>query len=120
MADTFAKRLNMALEERNITAAELARRAGTSEASVSQYKNGIYEPKQRKLQKFSEILDVSIPWLMGLVDGPIQPLKKTPVKDEGLEKSEDELLKLFHLIPPENRDMVLGMIAAALKSQGLL
>lgn len=118
--DTFAKRLIMALEERDMKAAELARQAKIGESSMSQYKNGIHEPKQQKLQRIAETLDVSIPWLMGVVDGPIQPYENPPVKDEGLEKSEDELLKLFHLIPPENRDMVLGMIVAALKSQGLL
>ncbi len=118
--DTFAKRLIMALEERDMKAAELSRQAKIGESSMSQYKNGIHEPKQQKLQRIAETLDVSIPWLMGVVDGPIQPYKNPPVKDEGLEKAEAELLKLFHLIPPESRHMFLGMIEAALKSQGLL
>lgn len=118
--DTFARRLNMALDERNMSAAELARLAGIGESSMSQYRNGTYEPKQRRLQRFSEILDVSIPWLMGLIDGPIQPLKEASAGDGEGSKEEAMLLQLFHAVPPESRGIVLGMIEAALKSQGLL
>lgn len=64
--DTFAKRLIMALEERDMKAAELSRQAKIGESSMSQYKNGIHEPKQQKLQRIAETLDVSIPWLMGV------------------------------------------------------
>ena len=61
----FSNRLKQALQLRNMTAAELARRTNTPESVISQYKKGLYEPKQKRLQQFSEILDVSIPWLIG-------------------------------------------------------
>ena len=70
MGTTFANRLKQALKLRNMTAAELARLTNTPESVISQYKKGLYEPKQKRLQQFSEILDVSIPWLMG-ADTPI-------------------------------------------------
>ena len=51
-------------------------------------------------------------------------LVNTSVHDEHiyyeLSDAEDELIKLFRLVPEENRQMVLDMIRAALKSQGLL
>ena len=62
---TFAERLKIALENRGISAAELSRRSGASEGLISGYKKGEYEPKQRRLDTFAKILDVSIPWLMG-------------------------------------------------------
>lgn len=63
--DTFAQRLTQALEMRNMTAAELSRRLGLNEGTISNYKKGVYEPKQRRLDGISKALDVSIPWLMG-------------------------------------------------------
>lgn len=90
MPNSFANRLKKALEIRGITAAELSRATNTPESVISQYKNGLYEPKQRRLQNFSEVLQVSIPWLMGadvpmdikdienkLV--PLERIKKVPI-----------------------------------------
>lgn len=62
---TFAERLNIALEKRNITPAELAKKLNISEATISNYRKGKYEPKQRRLDQISQILNVNIPWLMG-------------------------------------------------------
>ena len=67
----FSKRLCEALEARNMTAAELSRKLNINEGTVSQYKKGLYEPKQRRLQAIAEILNVSIPWLMG-ADVPME------------------------------------------------
>lgn len=63
--DTFAQRFSKALLIRNITAAELSRRLGVNEGTLSNYKKGTYEPKQRRLEAIAKILNVSIPWLMG-------------------------------------------------------
>lgn len=63
--DTFAERLKQALADKNMTAADLARATDTPEAVISQYKKGLYEPKQKRLEKFAQVLGVSIPWLMG-------------------------------------------------------
>lgn len=63
--DTFAQRFSQALLLRNITAAELSRRLGVNEGTLSNYKKGTYEPKQRRLEAIATILNVSIPWLMG-------------------------------------------------------
>lgn len=71
MKSTFAQRLKEALEMNKMTAAELCRRTHTPESVMSQYKSGKYVAKQRRLSLYSEILDVSIPWLMG-EDVPIR------------------------------------------------
>lgn len=62
---TFSERFCKILEIRQISAAELSRRTGINESVISQYKKGDYEPKQRRLELLSNILNVSIPWLMG-------------------------------------------------------
>lgn len=61
----FSTRLCEALEIRHMTAAELSRKLNINEGTISQYKKGLYEPKQRRLQAIAEVLNVSIPWLMG-------------------------------------------------------
>ena len=62
---TFASRLCEALVIRDMTAAELSRALGINEGTVSQYKSGAYEPKQKRTQAIAKILNVSIDWLMG-------------------------------------------------------
>ena len=56
-----------------MTAAELARALNVADATISNYKKGIYAPKQRRTEEISKILNVSIPWLMG-ADVPMKPL----------------------------------------------
>mgnify|MGYP003290150185 CR=1 FL=1 len=75
--DTFAQRFITALQSRNITAAELSRRLGVNEGTISNYKKGTYEPKQRRLEAIAKILNVSIPWLMG-ADVPMEPSATIP------------------------------------------
>ena len=65
MKDTFANRLQMALDKAGMKAADLARATGTPESVISQYKRGQYIPKQRRLEAFAEALHTTIPYLMG-------------------------------------------------------
>lgn len=67
-----------------MTAAELSRRLNVDEGTISNYKKGRYEPKQRRLEQISQILNVSIPWLMGAdVAMDIKPL---PYNEEANKK----------------------------------
>lgn len=83
----FKYKLNEALELRNMTAAELSRRSGIDEGTLSNYRKGKYEPKQQKLEAISQALRVSIPWLMGA--------------DVPMEKSYDHMIPDGFLPPPE-------------------
>lgn len=64
--ESFRNRLNYAMDLRNIKAAELSRRTGISEATISQYRSGYTEPKRKKLGILADALNVSPAWLMGL------------------------------------------------------
>ncbi len=61
----FSDRLKLRLEQLGMTAAELSRKMNLSEAVISQYKSGKYEPKQDRLEAFAKTLDISEAWLMG-------------------------------------------------------
>ena len=62
----FKDRLNEALNMRNMKAADLHRRTGISESTISQYRSGYAEPKKKKLGIIATALDVNPAWLMGL------------------------------------------------------
>lgn len=61
----FRNRLIQAMNDKEINATELSKRSGLSKANISQYVNGVYEPKPDKLYLISEALGVSTAWLMG-------------------------------------------------------
>ena len=63
--EKFSERLAKALETRHMTAAELSKITGIADGTISNYKKGRYEPKQRILNKIASALDVSIAYLMG-------------------------------------------------------
>lgn len=73
--DKFMDRLNEALVLRGVTPAELHRRTGISESTISQYRSGYAEPKKQRLQIIAEALSVNPTWLMGL-DVPIVAEKR--------------------------------------------
>ncbi len=63
--EKFADRLCKALEIKNMSAAELSRKSGIDEGTISNYKKGKYAPKQKKLEMIANSLNVPIAWLMG-------------------------------------------------------
>lgn len=65
LVSTFAKRLQEALDIRGITPAELSKRTGINEGTLSNYRKGKYKPKQDKLELISTALNVSAGWLLG-------------------------------------------------------
>lgn len=68
---TFANRLNMALEHRQITKAELARLSGLSKSSITRYAKGDWEAKQDAVYAIAQALNVNEAWLMGY-DAPME------------------------------------------------
>lgn len=88
---SFAERLEDALTMRDMSPAELSRATGIGEGAISQYRKGICKAAQKNLEKIAHALNVSIPWLMGVVDTPtpsdslpsnvvpLQPMKKIPL-----------------------------------------
>ncbi len=63
--ESFKSRLLTAMKDLNLSQRELSRRTEISPARISQYVNGIYEPKQDGVYLIAKALDVSEAWLMG-------------------------------------------------------
>lgn len=67
----FARRLDDLLHEKRMTAADLSRRTGITEASMSKYRQGKYIPQGQNLKLIAETLGVSTDYLLG--DDPVPP-----------------------------------------------
>ena len=58
-------RIKEALKDRDMTAAELAKKSGIGKGSISKYINGLVIPKQSAIGSMARALGVSPAWLMG-------------------------------------------------------
>lgn len=94
---TFAERFNDALQMRNMTAAELSRLLNIPEATISQYKKGLYEPKQTRLMQIANALNVPIAWLMGMTDDLDESSIKTVLIEKIKTLSDDQISSLNQL-----------------------
>lgn len=61
----FQRRLEQTMNDLGITQAELSRKSGVSESTISSYRSGAYVPRNKKLYALAAAMDVSPSWLMG-------------------------------------------------------
>ena len=74
---TFAQRLRVGLDTRQMTQAELSGRSKISKSSISHYLKGDWEGKQDAVYSIAQVLNVSEAWLMGY-DVPMDAEHATP------------------------------------------
>ena len=111
-------RLREALSIRNIRPSMLAYKTGISEASISHYLAGHYEPKSQKMQILAKALHVSPAWLSGLdvpmtEDGDLPPTEELVILSDG----EKVMLDLFRSAGPYQQAIIIKMIEAALSTK---
>lgn len=109
------KRLEKALSIRNMKQSELCKLAGVPKSSLSLYLSGAYEPKQDRLYRMAETLNVSEYWLMGY-EVPIER-NTSPTPSAELTESEKALLDLFRLIPESQQRVIIQMIRGGLETK---
>lgn len=63
--NNFQSRLKIAIENKGISQAELARRFGLSRASITDYLKGKYKAKPGAIYSLAQALDVDTFWLLG-------------------------------------------------------
>ena len=107
IVETFSSRMSTALALRGMKQIELSRLTKIDSGTINNYLSGKYEPKQDRLEKIAEALDVSPVWLMGY-DVPMERQKNVPDKIQ-LTKDEEMMLEIFRLIPQEQQRAYLEM-----------
>ena len=83
----FATRFKEALEITGITPADISRATGIGEGSLSNYRSGRYEPKQKRADAIARALNVSIAWLTG-GNVPFGPYEGTVPSFDDVEDAE--------------------------------
>ena len=114
----FYDRFVALCESKGVKKTRAAIDAGISKSLVTRWKdNGVKIPSPEVLKKLSAYFGVSISELLGENEQ-----KEKPANDNVDELSEDELdlIKLFRLVPEQDRDLVVEMVRVALRSKGLL
>ncbi len=61
----FKERLRMAMERQGISQAELCGLADIPKSAMSQYVSGRFRPKQDRIKRLADVLEVDPGWLMG-------------------------------------------------------
>lgn len=118
-ADKMAERLKYAMEERGITAAELARSAGCHKSSISMYLAGEHAASMRSAQRLADILHVNSAWLMGY-DVPMT-IEEPRIRTIDLGRSrflqvDNTMINLDHIVTITHKDR--GSVVVLLDTGG--
>ncbi|HTX58573.1 MAG TPA: bifunctional 3,4-dihydroxy-2-butanone-4-phosphate synthase/GTP cyclohydrolase II [Verrucomicrobiae bacterium] len=107
---TFADRLNAALEQEALTAAELAQRSGLTESAISLLRSGRREPSYRTLARLSAVLP-ELADALGDVVNPFDSIedaiadvragKMVVVLDDEDRENEGDLVMAAQMVTPE-------------------
>lgn len=93
------------------TQQELGKILGVGKSTISMYETGARVPDYEMLKKMADVFGVDINVLFGnAVEDKTAP---TPMTE-----AEAALLELFKRVPADKQNLVLGMIRAAIESQG--
>lgn len=104
--NNFSDRLRIALKNKNISQAELARRTGIGRNSISDYINGKYEAKQDNIFLMANVLGVNEAWLMGM-DAPMSRETQESIILNEADTKQIELLSIFKKLDNNKKDDVL-------------
>lgn len=111
--ESCGKRIEKALTMRNMKQSELCKLADVPKSSLSLYLKGAYEPKQDKIFRMANVLNVSESWLMGY-DVPMDNEELTSTAQIELTDCEKVMLKLFRQIPESQQQMLIRVVRGAL------
>ena len=100
--DSFENRLRKALEYKGVKPIELANKLNLNKGIISQYLQGKYYPKQKRLSQIANILNVSEQYLLGY-DVPLN--------------NEKTYLDKFNMLSAANKKVVKSLIDNLIEQQ---
>ncbi len=111
--ETSGKRIEKALSIRGMKQSDLCKLADVPKSSLSLYLQGAYEPKQDRIYKMANTLNVSKEWLMGY-DVPMMGDTSNVME---LSDSEKEMVLLFRQVPEKQRKILIQMVRDGLSAK---
>ena len=97
----------MALNNKNMTASDLAYKLGISKANFSKYKSGLTSPEQSTIEAIADILNVPPQWLIGW-DNSTKPSFLSYGGSNNPKKQ--ALIELIDNLPDDKIDLLISMI----------
>ena len=94
--ESFANRLQKAMNIRGIKASDLAKKAKIDKSLISNYLAGKYKAKQDKVAIISEVLNINPAWLMGF--------------DVPMDKKNNEISKKIESLNIEQKKAIINII----------
>lgn len=111
--EIMAKNIVRYMNDANVSRNDLCNAIGVKYTTLCDWINAKTYPRIDKIELMANFFGV-------MKSDLVEEEKPATSEDDGLSDAEAAMLKSFRKIPPESQKLVLEMIEAALKSQGLL
>ena len=100
----FSERLKTAMQQANITSAQLSKQTGIGRSSISQWLSDKYVAKHDKVTVLATALDVSPEWLLGTTTVMTASVPAdAPVTEDQHDAVDPELLTLWEQLNPKQQ-----------------
>jgi len=100
----FSERLKTAMQQANITSAQLSKQTGIGRSSISQWLSDKYVAKHDKVTVLATALDVSPEWLLGTTTVMTASVPAdAPVTEDQHDSVDPELLTLWEQLNPKQQ-----------------
>jgi len=100
----FSERLKTAMQQANITSAQLSKQTGIGRSSISQWLSDKYVAKHDKVTVLATALDVSPEWLLGTTTVMTASVPAdAPVTEDQHDAVDPELLMLWEQLNPKQQ-----------------
>lgn len=121
-AKYFGRKLDDILYERRMTARDLAKLTGISEASIAQYKKGTYLPQGANLDAIAKALNVSndillgnervvTPFTVAGSDKNVQPDSRIPIRVVPPDRVDElKILKQLPSLDTDSKHLIRGIV----------
>ena len=86
---------------RDISCRKLAEEIGMSAPGISRYLSGVREPEIESVYRFAQYFDVSLDWLLGIVDN----------EKETTHPEVQEVSALYQLASPDDKAVIQAVLA---------
>jgi len=111
LVDTFANRLQIAMNRKGLKQSELAEKAKLDKSLISNYLSGNYNAKQDKLSILANVLDVTETWLMGY-DVPMNNENSNGAANENLSELDNLLFSKAKELNDEEKKAIISVMEA--------
>ncbi len=114
---TISERIFERLRQLSMTQKEFAERSGIQQSTISEWKKKKTNPSSDKILAICKTLDVSPEWLLSGVDPAASRTKNQEYYTVNVETDTGLLVADFNKLEKEQRDRLLGYVAALIAMQ---